>query len=168
MAVTTQQHAGETNKNAHAVEVYLVIGQKNSGKSTVISALTGVRQIQIRWKILYQINADPVETFIHPRSLQEYPKTPIKFIKEVAASGVTKVFVALREYGIGQSLRYPNAQTYVDEFERAGWVIKAQAQLAGARPVVTKHPSLTSTVCGRPWIATNATAAIIRKAWNLP
>ncbi len=107
-AMNKQKYSGKATKNADAVEVYLFIGGPNSGKSTVVAALTGARQIQIRWEVLYHINSNTVKIFIHPRSLQEYPKKPEDFINEVAACGATKVFVALRECGVGQGLVYPS------------------------------------------------------------
>ena len=103
---------------------------------------------------------------MHPRSLQEYPKTPAAFVAEVRAAKVKKVIVALREASRGAS--FPDAQGYADHFQnQPGWIIVAQATLNGAAPVRAHSGSCIASVAGRPQ-ATNQTAADIRKIWGLP
>ena len=153
-------------KNSQSIEVYLVIGEQNSGKSSTISALTGVRKLEPKWRMLYVAGASNEHTFVHPRSLQEYPKTPSDFVKEVRAAKVKKVIVALREHRRG--VKYPDAQGYADHFEKkAKWIIVAQASLNGASPVTTRLVGPIAKVKGHPR-ATNETAADIRKIWGLP
>jgi energy-coupling factor transporter ATP-binding protein EcfA2 len=154
-------------ENSQAVEVYLIIGNQNSGKSSATRALTGVRQIERQWQMLYAPGAAHIKTFVHPRSLQEAPKkTPSAFVAEVRKANVKKVIVALREASTGAN--FPNAQGYADHFERQpGWIIVAQAALNGATPVTTLSRSAVANIMGRPR-ATNAIAADIRKIWGLP
>jgi len=154
--------AAQTAQMQSGIDVYVVVGAQNSGKSSNIHALTGVRKIERSWQVIYTINGNPINTFVHPRSLQERGITSANFVNEVVASGSKKVIITLRDVFAGRI--YPDAISYLNYFVSIGWNIK--------NPIGLGTPSFhwpgLLILPGRPTQTTNATAAYIRQHWNLP
>lgn len=154
--------ADQTAQMQSGIDVYVVVGASNSGKSSTIHALTGVRKIERSWQVIYTINVNPINTFVDPKSLQERGITPAKFVNDVVKSGSKNVIITLRDVFAGRI--YPDAKSYLDYFLRVRWNIKP--------PVGLVTPSFNwpglLILPGRPTQATNATAAYIRQHWNLP
>jgi len=113
------------------VDVWPVIGDAHTHKTTTIRALTGVRGIERQWLVAYAPGGQTAATYVQPGGLQEASIDANTFIADVIASGVNHVIVALR-YDPWRG--YPNAAAYLTAFVGAGWNVPAHAVLG--RPVI--------------------------------
>lgn len=105
------------------INVYVVIGQARTGKSTLIRKLSGA---YFRGKYNIQDSENkPHEFFVQIRSLQEATLEPDKFIKEMEMGEIKNVLVALRK----TSRKYLDGCDIVDAFDRAGWKIKGTVNM---------------------------------------
>jgi hypothetical protein len=95
-------------------QVFIVVGNSKSRKSSTIRALTGAghpKVLQVR-----QNNGDILDIYIHPASLQEDKKTPEEFIQKVNESyHAANVLVALR-LNASNNGNFPNALGYINRF----------------------------------------------------
>lgn len=113
------------------MDAYVIIGNANTRKSSVLRSLTGCfnrsnRDIQLLSKINLRIYA-------RVSSLQESKIEPKDFIKEVVATGQSSVVFCLWPHANAYDpARYPAADVYIAEFAKAGWVFQASAVLGAS------------------------------------
>jgi predicted GNAT family acetyltransferase len=111
------------------MDTYLIIGNSNTRKASVIRSLTGCFNRSVR-DILIQGARSPLRCYARAGALQDTSTTVDAFIAEVARSRCKAVICclvpsAMHKNGFDQS----DAQTYVEGFRAAGWRIKAVAVL---------------------------------------
>lgn len=171
--------------------VWIIVGQPNSGKSSVIRALTGIRNAdiyQISETIKPQPNTNTFYAFIIPSALQElYRLIPSDYINFIE----NKVIPANLK-GNNRGLNYikskwhnnindlvlclhPNnknvgydAKDYINAFIQVGWNIQPIIYLDIQNPPIITG-TINHTVTARrnnPQISSNHTANAIRKIWN--
>lgn len=172
-----------------SVNIWVIVGESNAGKSTSIRALTGVRDQNI-YTLSTTAGISLNNVLIVPSSLQEYYQiTPANFIKRVqddlfcaktAGAGaihpseypsgkrIDNVLVSLRQNGTNGC---PDAADYIAEFAAAGWHVQVpivHLQLPGyvfhpAPPHISIDIAALSGGALRP---SNEKASIIRTAWG--
>ena len=102
------------------MNAYLIIGEPNTRKSSLLRSLTGCfnrndRDIQL-------VNGTLINIYARVSSLQESKITPKDFIKEVHARGCANViFCLLPDPNPLFPILYPDAHMYISTFEEAGW-----------------------------------------------
>lgn len=107
-------------------DVWAVIGDEHTHKTSSIRALTGVQGIKEKWKVAYIAHGNAL-TYVDPRGLQENrPVLPQEFIQAVKAANVNYVIVALRYKNVSERL---DATGYLTAFLGAGWNIAGYAVL---------------------------------------
>lgn len=105
------------------INVYVVIGQARTGKSTLIRKLSGA---YFRGKYNIQDSVQKThEFFVQIRSLQEAKLKPEVFIKEMEMGKINNVLVALRK----TSRICSGWCDYVEAFKKAGWKIKGTVNM---------------------------------------
>lgn len=142
------------------VDVWAVIGEANSHKTSTIRALTGVHKVESSWLVGFQ--NQQLRMYVHPPGLQEVRVSPQDFIATIMGGNYQNVIVALRYLA---TRRFPDASTYMREFQRAGWLIVGYA-------VLGQHQALPGFQNGTPIAAapitpSNVVAAQLRGAWGI-
>jgi hypothetical protein len=110
------------------MKAYVVIGEAQTRKSTLVRCLTGcasrgVRQILTR-------DGDELVLYARVLALQESGTSAQDFIAEARASGCKQTLFCLwpgQKQSRGKS--YPSADTHIREFRQAGWQIHRIAVL---------------------------------------
>lgn len=111
------------------MDTYLVIGNSNTRKASVVRSLTGcfnrsVRDIQLA-------NRDaPLRLYARVGALQEARITAADFQHEVAGKRCNAVICCLwpSAHPLDPAL-YPGALAYLEQFEAAGWTLRRIAVL---------------------------------------
>ncbi len=105
------------------MDAYVIIGNANTRKSSVLRSLTGcfnrsIRQIQ-------PATGAVLDVYARVSSLQESETTPNDFVKEVTGANVPCVAFCLWPHPNPKDpAAYPDAQAYIKTFIAAGWQIK--------------------------------------------
>lgn len=113
------------------MEAYVIIGDANTRKSSVLRSLTGCfnrsnRDIAIATGSILQIYA-------RVSSLQESETTPSDFIAEVSGTGQKSVVFCLWQLPNPKDpLLYPDANSYIAALSAVGWKFHAAAVLGSA------------------------------------
>ncbi len=107
------------------LEVYVIAGARNVGKSSVIRHLTGLHSTKVIE--LADTKGNGIGIYAKIQSLQEAKIKPSSFIRIVTnvkkLGNISAIIVALRT---DTTLK---ADVYIDEFIKAGWNIKYVAEL---------------------------------------
>jgi hypothetical protein len=115
-------------KQNGGMDAYILIGNANTRKSSVIRSLTGcfnrsVRDIQLQ-------SGRPVRFYARVGALQNTRTTLDEFVQEVNRSRCDAVVFSLLPTAVQTDLMdYPDAQTYVAGLRERGWRIKGVAVL---------------------------------------
>lgn len=115
-------------KQNGGMDAYLLIGNANTRKTSVIRSLTGcfnrsVRDIQLQ-------SGRPVRFYARVGALQNTRTTLDEFVQEVNRSRCDAVVFSLLPTAVQTDLMdYPDAQTYVAGLRERGWRIKGVAVL---------------------------------------
>lgn len=149
-----------------SMNVYLILGEANSGKSSCVRALTGAG----RTKVVSVATRDGNRrVFTVLGALQELGWTTTQLIAKASSKDCTDVLVPLRiRRRITGGKRYPPASKYVSEFLATGWHIQGFAVL-GATSLEEQLPGGVPRALFLPDAATNPvneTAARIRRSWD--
>ena len=142
--------------------IYIVIGNGNTRKSSLIRALSGVAN---RGK--YEIEDSSSiknEFFIQVRSLQEANISPPDFITEMQNSNVSHILAALR---INTLNSQPNGASYINAFiNTTGWNISGIIKMGGGiitgLPAGCTAPVQINNTNSR---AANEMASSVRQTW---
>jgi hypothetical protein len=111
------------------MDVYLIIGNSNTRKASLVRSLTGCFSRSVR-DILIQGARTPVRFYARAGTLQGTGTTVDGFIAEVGSARCQAVICCLSpSTSESRSIDLPDAQTYVAGFRAAGWRIKAVAVL---------------------------------------
>jgi hypothetical protein len=111
------------------MQAYVVIGNPNTRKSSVLRCLTGCFNRSVRDIQLLNASA-PLRIYARVGSLQESRTTAKDFEAEVARKRCGAVVFCLWPSAHPlEPASYPDAQTYLDAFKAAGWKVQAVAVL---------------------------------------
>lgn len=111
------------------MDTYLIIGNSNTRKASLIRSLTGCFNRSVR-DILIQGARSPMRCYARVGALQDTSTTGGEFIAEATRTRCQAVICCLVPSKIHKSgFDQNDAQSYVAEFRAAGWRIKAVAVL---------------------------------------
>lgn len=111
------------------MDTYVVIGNPNTRKSSVVRSLTGCFNRSIR-DILLVGGKAPVRVYARVGCVQDTKTTPEDFIAEVAKARCTAVLCCLAPSAHPNDRdAYPGAQTYLARFKAEGWRVRSIAVL---------------------------------------
>lgn len=130
------------------MDAYVIIGDANTRKSSVLRSLTGCfnrsnRDIQL-------LSGSNLQIYARVSSLQESKTEPNDFIREAVATGQSSVVFCLWPHANPDDPSlYPAANVYIAEFVKFGWLFQASAVLgssnfAPATPRPAHFPSVPS------------------------
>ena len=132
------------------MDAYIVIGNPNTRKSSLVRSLTGCFNRSVR--DILPVGAEvAVRLYARVGCLQDTRTTPKDFIAEVARWRCAAVLCCLAPsaYANDKSL-YPDAQAYLTQFKAQGWRIRSIAVLGQDRgdvraPNLRQFPHATIT-----------------------
>ena len=111
------------------MDAYILIGNANTRKTSVIRSLSGCFNRSVR-EIQLQSSARPVRFYARVGALQATRATVDDFVAEVARARCDAVLFSLAPTLHHTDLMdYPDAQTYVAALRAHGWRIKGVAVL---------------------------------------
>ena len=111
------------------MDMYLVIGNPNTRRASLIRALTGCFNRSVRDIELLSGKA-VLKVYARVGSLQETRTRPEDFIAEVAATRCSAVLCCIAPNASPSSpALYPSALAYVERFLQEGWAVQAIAAL---------------------------------------
>ncbi len=142
------------------MDTYILIGNANTRKSSVLRSLTGCFNRSVR-DIQLQDNRRAVRFYARAGTLQVTRTTPENFIQEVARARCEAVLLCLAPSAHHtDSTDFPDAQSYVSAFRAIGWRIKGVAVL-GQDGGGVRAPNLRQHVLA-PTQPVNLTARDVR------
>jgi hypothetical protein len=111
------------------MDVYIIIGNPNTRKSSVVRSLTGCFNRNIR-DILFLGGKTAVRVYARVGCMQDTKTTPEDFIAEVARARCAAVLCCLAP-SVHPNYRdvYPDAQAYLSRFKAEGWRVRSIAVL---------------------------------------
>lgn len=132
------------------MDAYVIVGDANTRKSSVLRSLTGCFNRSNRDVILAGGNV--LQIYARVSSLQESKTEPQDFINEVLATGQSSVIFCLWPHANPKDpALYPNAHSYISAFTQAGWRFQASAVLgASTFQPATPRPAYFSGVPSQP------------------
>jgi hypothetical protein len=142
------------------MDLYVVIGNPNTRKASVVRALTGCFNRSVR-DILPLGAKAPLRLYARVGSLQDTKAGPGDFLTEVGRARCGAVLCCLAPSAHPDHAdQYPDAQAYLDAFKAAGWRLRSIAVLGqnggGVRsPHLRQFPLATTAPI-------NATARAVR------
>ena len=142
------------------MDAYIIIGNTNTRKASLVRSLTGcfnrsVREIQI------QGTKKPQRFYARVGTLQDTRVTVAQFVAEVArARAEAVVFCLSPEAHKTDTLEYPDAQAYVAALRELGWRVKGVAVL-GQNAGGVRAPNLRQYTSA-PTAPVNLTARDVR------
>ena len=111
------------------MDAYILIGNANTRKTSVVRSLTGCFNRSVR-DIQLQTGKRPMRFYARVGALQSTRTTIEEFVQEVARARCEAVIFCLSPNAHKTDLlEYPDAQTYVAAFRERGWHIKGVAVL---------------------------------------
>ncbi len=142
------------------MDAYILIGNPNTRKTSVVRSLTGCFNRSVR-DIQLQSDRRPLRFYARVGALQSTRTTVDDFLLEVAKARCEAVIFCLSPNAHKTDLvEYPDAQTYVASLRAQGWRIKAVAVLGqdggGVRATNLRQHTLAPTA------PVNATARDVR------
>lgn len=112
-----------------ALDAYLIIGNPNTRKASLVRSLTGCFNRSVRDIVMQGVKA-PVKVYARVGTLQDTGTSVEAFLGEVNRARCQAVICCLAPSVVaGQAPDRPDAQAYVAGFKAAGWRIKAVAVL---------------------------------------
>lgn len=142
------------------MDVYLIIGNPNTRKSSVVRSLTGcfnrsVRDIQLKG------GRTALRLYARARALQDTRTTASEFVAEAEASRCAAVLCCLWPSAHPNNpVQCPDAQAYLALFKQAGWRIRSVAVLGQNRGEL--RASNLSQFTQAPTAPINVTAQAVR------
>jgi len=142
------------------MDAYLIIGNPNTRKSTLVRSLTGCFNRSVR-DILPVGGKAAFRLYARVGSLQDTRTTPEAFVAEVARTRCAAVLCCLapsahpNDPGL-----YPDAQAYVAQFKAQGWRIRSVVVL-GQNGGGVRTPNLLQ-LAQAPTAPINVTAHAVR------
>lgn len=117
------------------MDTYIIIGRASVGKSSLVRALTGIRNADER--LMASLGGTNFKLWAKDSSLQEARIDPLSFIADVTARNVDAVLLTLwPQSRTSGGVVYPDAAGYIREFVRAGWIIQPVVILNTGGPMI--------------------------------
>lgn len=143
------------------MDLYLVVGNPNTRKASLVRSLTGCFNRSVRDIELVSGKA-PLRLYARVGSLQETRTRPEDFVSEVAATRCEAVLCCVAPHAhLASPDLFPAPQAYLDHFKAQGWRLRAMAVLGqnagGLRAAVLRQFPQAGTS------PINGTAAAVRK-----
>jgi hypothetical protein len=111
------------------MEAFVIIGNANTRKSSVVRSLTGCFNRSLR-DIQPAAGGRPRRVYARARALQFTNTRPADFVAEVSAVRCDTVLVCLTpDANPIDPARLPGAESYLAQFRAAGWTVKSIAVL---------------------------------------
>jgi hypothetical protein len=110
------------------MDLYLVVGNSNTRRSSVIRSLTGCFNRSVR-DILPLQGTAALRLYARAGALQDTKTSPADFIDEAGRMRCDAALCGLTASTYGSGAEFPAAPAYVDAFRAAGWRIRAIAVL---------------------------------------
>jgi hypothetical protein len=112
-----------------ALDAYLIIGNPNTRKASLVRSLTGCFNRSVRDIVMEGVKS-PVRVYARVGTLQDAGTSVDAFCAEVSRARCQAVICCLAPSAVpGHASDRPDAQAYVAGFKAAGWRIKAVAVL---------------------------------------
>jgi GTPase SAR1 family protein len=150
------------------MDAYIIVGKASVGKSSLVRALTGIRNADKR--LMAKPSAPNFTLWAKDSSLQEARINPQSFIAEVTFQNVDAALCTLWPRSCrSKGIVYPDAARYIRVFQTAGWNIQPVILLDnGSSTFSVSFPgtvlsSRFSNVRTNPF---NSFAALIRAHWG--
>lgn len=145
--------------------VYVLLGDGNTRKSSTARALTGVPQ---RKSVSVATTGGNIEVFVQIKSLQEAHISPQDFIQEANNAAYSNVLVPLWISNFPGPPSFPHGAHYIQDFLNANWHIQAVValgvgQLPQQLPAPAPIPQFLSQSMFTP---VNQTSAAVRGWWG--
>lgn len=150
------------------MDAYIIIGNGGVGKSSLVRALTGVRNTDRR--LMASVNVPNFLLWAKDSSLQESRVAPGKFIADAVAQGVDATLCTLwPRSAISKGIVYPDASGYIQDFQAAGWNVQPVVLLDDGVSILSL--ALPATVISRGFsnlrsTPFNSLAASVRTYWG--
>ena len=152
--------------------LFIVLGNENTRKSSTIRALTGIYRES---NYLIETHPGNMMVFAKSSSLQESKIQPMDFIHRINTENFDNVLTALwiHDYiytdpATGQQIRYPTGIEYVRDFLTANWHIQ-QIVVLGTNGLPNPLPAGCPTpnyVPNSAAKAANEISSDVRRWWN--
>jgi hypothetical protein len=111
------------------MDAYIVIGNPNTRKASVVRSLTGCFNRSVR-DIMIRGGKSPLRLYARAGSLQETRTRPGDFLSEAEKTRCAAVLCCLSPSAHpNDPALYPDAEAYVARFMAAGWQIRSIAVL---------------------------------------
>lgn len=144
--------------------LFIIIGEHGTGKSSLIRCLTGVGQRSLIPQL--QIGHVSRNLYVQIRSLQEARIDSATFIAEMGQLSPYDILLSLRVNSLGA---YPDGVRYIEDFiQTPGWSVSRIVRL-GQTPLNRPLPAgVPAPMAMNPAGHTpkNKVAADVRNAWN--
>jgi energy-coupling factor transporter ATP-binding protein EcfA2 len=156
------------------MDAYVIIGENDSGKSSVTRCLTGSGSGKIRTRPIAKGSDTTIDVYVHLSSLQEdYKriKDPADFVRQVNQEECDAVLFSLWPHCRGGGNKRPDADAYLRHFvDVAGWKIVKVACLGDSassinvvpKSVIDSFPKVTPPQA-KPPMPANKVAARVRE-----
>jgi hypothetical protein len=142
------------------MDAYIIIGNTNTRKASLVRSLTGCFNRSVR-EIQLQSAKKPLRFYARVGTLQDTRVTVEQFAAEVARTRAEAVLFCLSpEPHKTDTLEYPDAQAYVAALRELGWRIKGVAVL-GQNSGGVRAPNLRQYTAA-PTAPVNVTARDVR------
>ena len=143
------------------MDLYLIVGNPNTRRASVVRSLTGCFNRSIR-DIEPSSGKATLKLYARVGSLQETKTRPQEFAAEVAAVRCHAVLCCVApDAQVSAPSLYPSAEAYLDHFKELGWCVCSIAVL-GQNSGGIKSPTLKQFPQSGT-AAINITAAAVRK-----
>lgn len=143
-------------------DIYIIVGNRGTGKSSLTRALTGISINQIK-----ELTFTPdivYSTFVHPRSLQEIKINTALAINILNQKNTLKNIITLRFESHNEC---ESALDYINSFRSEKWVIKKVVFL-GTYDLSNYPPNLQTLTINNPTVnTTNVIAKKVRSFFEL-
>lgn len=152
--------------------VYVILGESNSRKSSTVRALTGVPMQYDAWSV--GTTAGVIDVYVQIQALQEAKIDAPAFVKKIAdvdqfrisrgGSVINNLLLPLR---VSAFNGFHDGADYLNHFMQAGWSIQQIVVLdATVPPVGLPVVVPTHLISGSASMPANAIASQIRGCWN--
>jgi hypothetical protein len=149
------------------VDAYIVMGNPNTRKSSLIRALTGADRGR-EWDI--STNRGVITAHVEVSALQESETQPHEFVDKLITTDIQNVLVPLwiREKRKRSGPDYPNGQAYIQHFVDVGWSINTVVVLGiDALPYNIPVNNVDVNFIGDPRdIPSHEIASHVRELWG--
>jgi hypothetical protein len=124
--------------------VYAILGDSNTRKSSTVRALTGVSQWQSDWEVARTLPTGNIDVYVQIKALQEDNINEQEFVRKIAEHDqvliklgrppVSDILIPLRISAVNG---FHDGAVYLQHFARAGWNIMPIVFVLGAAALPT-------------------------------